>query len=266
MKMKRVVVISDLHSGHKVGLTHPDFDAEPPSREDEYAERGLYEIRRSCWDFYAKTIKELGKIDALIVNGDMIDGPGEKSGGTEQITTDCLHQAEMAAAAINFVGSPLVYGTIGTGYHTGQREDFEKTVAKDCKMRALGSHEWYDINGTIFDCKHHCSSSGMPTGRHNAAAKERLWNLLWAEFGEQPKSDVIIRSHVHYHAYCGQENWLAMTTPALQAKGSKYGKRRCSGTVHFGLVHFDVYGKGDYSWRAHITRIASQNCKAIVVR
>lgn len=278
--MKRVVILSDLHSGHQVGLTPPEYDAIPEKcnaktieeleldkgRAEKYyvARLAAYKARRDMWNFFVTKIKSLLPIHALIVNGDMVDGDGWRSGG-EHITTDRTIQTNMAAHTILQCGAKQVHGTYGTAYHTGESEDWEDEVANKCGMKTLKSHQWIEVEGTIFDCKHHCASSGIPTGRHGAVAKERLWNMMWAEFGEDPKADVYIRSHVHYHNFCGGPNWLGMTTPPLQGKGSKYGARRCSGTVDFGLVHFDVKGKRDYSWAAHVARLKSQFSQVVKV-
>ena len=85
-RCKRVVVISDLHCGSKVGLVHPAY--RPPV--DTYAfpgETDLLETQTVLWNFYVTSIDALQPIHALIVNGDAIDGRGERSGGTELITS-----------------------------------------------------------------------------------------------------------------------------------------------------------------------------------
>jgi hypothetical protein len=250
---KRVVVIADLHCGHKVGLTPPDFDARYPTGTINYQ---LMKIRHSCWDFYKETLAQLKPIDVLIVNGDVIDGKGKKSGGTEHITVDRTEQVDMAAVAIAEAEAGQVYMSYGTDYHTGIDEDWEDQVATHKRVQAIkiGSHDWLDVNGLVFDYKHHVGRSSIPHGRHTAIARERLWGMLWAERGEYPQGDVILRSHVHYFNYCGGENWVAMTTPALQGYGSKYGTRKMSGTVDFGLLSFDVVDKTEWKWRTHLKR------------
>jgi hypothetical protein len=154
----------------------------------------------------------------------------------------------------------------GTAYHTGDSEDFEEVLAEDMRAVKFGSHEWVDVNGLVFDCKHHLGSSTIPHGRHTAASKDVLWNRIWAnELGEQPKGDVFIRSHVHYHQGCFGPNWLAMTTPALQAAGTKYGARRCSGTVDYGFVVFDVKANGAYTWHAELAKLKVAQAKTITI-
>lgn len=258
---KRVVVISDLHSGHFVGLTPPEYDGHFGAKTRKYH---FQSARRAYWDFYAAELDALQPIDVLMVNADCIDGKGARSGGTEQLTTDREEQVQMAADAIKYAKAKEIYMTFGTGYHVGDEEDWEDQVASLVGARKIGSHIWVNVNGLIFDLKHHISGSQTPTGRQTPLARERLWNILWSEWDEYPRSDILIRSHVHYHVYTGGYHWLAMTTPALQGYGTKFGARRMSGTVDFGFVHFDVVDKENYSWGYHILK--SSELRATVYR
>jgi hypothetical protein len=261
MRSKRVVIISDMHCGHVVGLTPPNWQQSITEEDHNWDKCAL--LQREIWKFFVQTQKSLGIIDLLIVNGDSIDGRGEKSFGTELITSDRFKQAEMASYAIKQLRAKHIVMTYGTPYHTGSGEDIESIIAQEVKAEKIGSHEWIDINGVVFDCKHHIGSSSVPHGRHTAAAKERLWNLLWSEHEEQPKANVIVRSHVHYFDYCGEAHWLAFTTPALQGMGSKFGSRKCSGHVDVGMVHFDIESNGSYSWQPHILKIPNQKAQAL---
>jgi hypothetical protein len=249
--MKRLVVISDLHCGHKTGLTHPDF--EPGGYIDGSPGHKLSLLRRECWRWYSNKVAELQPVDILVVNGDAIDGRGEKSGGTEQLVVDRNEQCDMAKAAIEICKAGVIRMTYGTPYHTGDKEDYEGNIAK-----ALGAFckdlVSIDVNGLVFDIRHHIGGSQSPTNRTSAITREALWNLLWAERKERPKADVIVRSHVHYFTYAGDSDWLGVVTPALQAIGGKYGGRRMSGTVDFGIVSFDIESRDEWSWRPHALR------------
>lgn len=252
--MKRVLVISDLHCGSQVGLTPPGWQQEvktpkSPTKRDKYSA-----VQKALWSFYEDSVKKHGPFDRVIANGDLIDGTGRRSGGTEQIAVDREQQAEMAVYALRKAISrkTKVVCTYGTAYHTGEAEDFENLVAHDLDSK-IGSHEWPEIEGVVFDVKHHLSSSAVPHGRHTATAREWLWNAIWADRSLQPRASVFIRSHVHYYQFCGGDNWVGMTTPAMQAFGTKYGSRRCSGLVNVGFVVFEVNGK-DYSWHPVLMR------------
>jgi len=244
---KRVVVISDLHCGHRAGLTPTDWQY---SIDSENEERKHYaQMQRILWNWYKEKIDSLGKIDVLIVNGDAIDGKGNRSGGTELVEADRIKQSDMAAECINYVQADKVYMTYGTGYHTGQDDDFEYSVfSKINKGEAIGSHLFVDINGLMFDVKHKVGSSSVPYSRNTAIAKENVWNALWADKNLQPRADIFIRSHVHYHTYCGDERQLCIVTPAMQGFGSKFGERQCSGTVDVGFIYFDIEDRGVYTW------------------
>jgi len=257
-KVKRVVALGDFHCGHLAGLTPPEFQGAFP-HIPYYGK--FVELQAECWNWYAATLASLQPIDILILNGDAIDGSGAKSGGTELITPDRRVQAEMAIECAREAKAGKIAMTFGTGYHTGNEEDWEVIIAKELGA-SIGSHEWIDVNGLVFDVKHHLGSSAVPHGRHTAVARDRLWNILWAERDEQPRASVFLRSHVHYHGYAGGVGWLAMTLPALQAAATKYGARRCSGTVDFGLVHFDVDTTGNYQWQLHVAELPAQKARA----
>jgi len=262
-KRKRIVIISDMHSGHVVGLTPPDFWQNETGgtvpRQDKFAR-----IQRESWEWYRSTIASLKPIDVLLVNGDCIDGRGERSGGTELLTSNRQSQVDMAVQCIKLAKASAVMMTYGTAYHTGQLEDWEDAIAERVDA-SIGSHEWPEVNGLVFDMKHHIGSSSIPHGRHTAIARDRLWNVLWAERERQPKARVIIRSHVHYFQAVQTADFLALTTPALQAAGTKYGGRRCSGTVDFGLIHFDVDEHGGYTWKHHQAALASESAHPTVL-
>jgi hypothetical protein len=251
--------MSDTHCGSIVGLTHPRWHTK---KDDKRAVWG--KIQKECWKAFDKTLRSLAPFDVLLVNGDGIDGDGGRSGGTELITTDREEQADMCVAITDHArlvcGSKKlkIAGTYGTAYHTGQQEDFENIIADRGGWESIASHDWFDINGVIFDLKHHLGSSAVPHGRHTAMSRDALWAKLASAKGLHPDPDVIVRSHVHYHQFCGTADSINVTTPALQAAGTKYGQRRCSGIVDWGLLHFDVGNGVIEDWRSHIAQINTQ--------
>lgn len=259
--MKKVAILSDFHCGHFSGLTPPGWLPSKPKGKI----RSVCSINKAHWDWFEKSIKATGPFDIVFVNGDCLDGKGTKSGGTELFTPDMEEQAEMAVEVISKVpkskGCKIVL-TRGTSYHTGEHEDWENIVAQRIDG-IIEDQAWVNVEGVVFDLKHHPSGgSQVPHGRHTGVARDRLWNILHVEKGVQPRADIFIRSHVHYHNFAGGQHWLAMTTPALQGEGSKYGMRRCSGVVDFGFVTFEI-NKGEYVWRAHIAEVQRANEKTI---
>lgn len=257
----RIVAIGDLHCGHRAGLTPPQWWVS----EEGYPKTHAWQ--KESWERYTELIEaqfRRGPVDLLIANGDLIDGRGEKSGSTELITTNRVDQTDMAIACIDRWRARNVAITFGTAYHTGKSEDWEQRVAEHVGGYIADRHQ-LDCEGVVFDVRHHVGSSGIPHGRHTAASREAMWNKLLAAEGTESKANVIIRSHVHYHSYCGGPEWLAMTLPALQGAGSKYGKRRCTGRVDWGITWFEVNNGEVERWKAETIQMESQKIKKTVV-
>lgn len=254
--MRRVVVISDLHCGHYLGLTPPVKEWRSPITKGSDSMRSRCgKVQRAIWGWFDKKIQELQPIDILIVNGDAIEGKGPRSGGTEVFTTDRTEQRQIATHCITHTRAGKIAMTYGTPDHTGVDEDWEDEIAAAVGAQ-IDNYLILDIEGVIFNARHFVSRSAIPHGRITPLAREHLWNVIESERGEEPSADVIVRSHVHYFDYTGERDWLGIITPALQAKGTKYGARKMSGSIDVGMVHFDVTSREDWSWRYHIAELA----------
>lgn len=243
MKYKRIVSIGDLHCGHKRGLTPPEWQYDAKISD-------VGKAQKKYWNFYTSTAEAIvtsncGHVDGLIINGDAIDGKGNKSGSREQITTDRIEQNAMAVECIKVWNPKWVIMTLGTRYHTGENENWEELLAKDIHHDldvpvSISAQETLIVNGLVFDIKHKVGRSVIPHGRHTAAARAALWNKYWAERKQRPKADIIIRSHAHYYAITGDATFTAFILPALQGLGTEFGARECEGIVDFGILWFDV--------------------------
>lgn len=267
---KHGIAISDLHSGSLVGLTHPDYQLRPKfggvTKRNKW-----YHIQRDLWHEFDCILQSLPKLDFVLSLGDLIDGKGERSGGVEQLTTDMQEQCDMAVSVFDHIREHCkpgvkIVGVFGTPYHVDTLGDeWENTIAERARFHKIGSHEWVDINGCIFDLKHHIGGSSVPHARSTAISRDRLWNMMWAERNLQPKANIILRGHVHYYNYCGSGDYLCMTLPALQGLGSKYGSKLCSGLVDWGLVHFAIHDDGSFEWNDYIKIISSQRAEAVKI-
>lgn len=248
---KRTLATGDWHCGHQVGLSPPKYHT-PTTDDHKYVK--LATVRRDVWKWFEEALAPWMPIDNLILNGDALDGPGDRSGGTELITPDRKVQCDIAMGVIEFIDPTVIRMTFGTPYHTGTKEDWEDIIA-DAAGAKIGSHEWYEINGKIFDCKHKIGSSQIPHGRLTPLAREILWNRMWYSRGQQPKADVLLRSHDHYYEQCDHDGCLGFILPALQGFGSKFGARQCSGTVDIGFTIIDVYDNGEIEWKTKLAEI-----------
>ena len=257
--MKKVLVIGDMHCGSLTGLTPNSWFI------SEKRNKKIALLQREMWTNYLRMIDELGPVDYLIVNGDAIDGHGKKSSGSELLTTDLLLQADIAVECLKEISFKKILFTHGTPYHTSNEggEDFEKVIA-DKMGGKIYDELRLDIDGVIFDIKHHIGSSSMPTSRFTSMAKNRLWDVLSSEKENREKADIYIRSHVHYYTFCGEGEWMAINLPALQAPLTKYGNRRCVGTTDWGMICFYVEDGHLAGWESKIAIL--ENAKAEIIK
>jgi hypothetical protein len=248
---KRVGIFADTHCGHMAGLTPPEWFSRIRKMESSrLVEKKLYGEHSILWDWIMEKIDNWGPFDISIWNGDLIDGKGHLSGGTEQWTTDRVVQSEMAAYCINAIGGAKKLATYGTRYHTSSDgEDWEDVVIQMAKAQKLEGHGFYEINGCVLDVKHQGKTS---------LKGERIANIQWAARGQNPVADIVIRSHRHTFEYVGASGWIAISTPALQGWGSKYGVRQCSKTIDFGFIVIDIEDDGMFSWEPVLYRGKAQ--------
>lgn len=231
---KKILFLSDLHCGAKSGLTPPEYFV------NNY-DRKWREIQEESWEFFSETINNIGYVDAVVVNGDAIDGKGSKSGGTELITTDLFKQVDITKRCLEEVVSNKYYFTYGTRYHVGSNGDDFEVLLADKFDSTINSHLWLDVNCCVFDIKHKISGTSVLPSRPSGLIKEFQWNREWVSIHGEPKGDVFIRGHVHsLISVTDHNNFLGMTLPALQVADTKFGSRECSGTVNFGFVLFEV--------------------------
>lgn len=254
VKPTRLLLPGDLHCGSNVGLTPPAYQykyVSNPKTEEHRIQNKWVRLQKECWDWYVNKVNILKPIDKAFILGDLIDGDGTRSGGTELITTDRKKQVCMAIESLEVLETNNMVMVYGTPYHTGQAEDFEVDVAKHfgCK---IGGHEWENVNGCTFDLKHKQSNCKNPA---TSIWNEIVDNREWAGLGEQPKANVLVRAHTHRFCYLKIEDCIGISIPALQAYGTKFGARACSRKVQFGLIALDVWPDGEVIEHVHIAKL-----------
>ena len=260
-RTKRSLIISDLHCGHLTGLTPSDYWW---GESDLPCQQKVREFQEWSWNKYMGLIEKYRPYSNMLVNGDMIDGKGAKSGGTEQLTADRDKQSDMAVACIKAARIPKIVMTYGTPYHTGMGEDFEARVARQCKAQ-IHSHAWIDINGVMISMKHKVGGSQLPHGKATPILREMVLNDSWCrDYPEHPLAQIFIRSHTHCCVEAPTKGSLGIVTPALQGLGSKYGARQCSGVVHWGIVVLDITPAGSWKWK--VERVSLENQAPNVVK
>lgn len=252
-KAQRWLFASDLHCGHMGGLTPPEWMS-PPADMGGLARSW----QEAFWGWWEQKVRCLGPYDGAVWNGDLIDGEGRKSRGSEQLTTDMLKQLDMAVASMRPVDARVNIITAGTAYHVGDGSDFERMIAGRVRGGMFSPHVHLDIDGVAFNLRHHGSTSSLPYGM-SAGAKEAMWGLiteatLAAQEGRAPRpADWYVRSHAHRLVRYETAHLRALAMPCLQLPVSKFG-RRCSGAYDVGFAVATI-DQGAVSWHVELMPI-----------
>ena len=240
----KVLLCGDFHCGSDVGLTPPQW------QENEH--------QQEMWSKFRRRINECGPFDFAVFNGDLIDGKQRREGGRGAVTVDRLEQIEMAKQVVDVVSFKNALLTRGTPYHVGVDEDFEDGLAKRLDLPIYG-HAFPRIEGVNFSIRHFIAGSIVPYGRFTAIARDKEWNRIWAiEKENQPISNILVRSHVHYYLDCGRQMskgndwWRGFVLPALQGTGTRYGETQCIGTIDYGFVWLELDNGKLVKWQAEI--------------
>lgn len=241
---KRLVIISDLHCGSEAGLS---------PRPDTALKRGLLARYTDC-------IAHLGaRPDILVINGDAIDGTQDRGRGDGD--SAIIHQQIADACALVKMWRPrAVYCVAGTQYHVGgDVVEGEQVLAIMLREGGIPATFHRKLNMTINDWfrvqfRHHIGSSGIPHGRHTPQSRSKVWGYLNAACGGSAPAHLSVYSHVHYWTYSEDFMGAAMTTPAWQAIGSRYGDERCDGHVDLGAVEITIgqTERQGWSWRKRL--------------
>ena len=247
-------MIADTHCGHPAGLTPEAWQFRLGSGPERDV---LATYQADSWAAYVDAVNEAKPVDVLLVVGDCIDG---RETGRHLVSEDREDQCEMAKECIRLWDAPEVVMVYGTPRHTGKLETWEHSIARDLKAE-IAAREFVAVDDVVFKLRHKVGRSGIPHGRYTSIARSAMWNELRAARGKDPKADIHLFAHTHYHAYCGGVDWLAMTLPALQGS-SEYGASQVDDDVDWGIVWFDVEGK-EWDWGSKIVRLEGERPEVI---
>ena len=255
----KVLICSDWHCGHRVGLLHENNQPKISDGEPEPVQK-VASIRRLLWNWFSKTVKTEAPFDKLIINGDAIDGSGEKCGGVDLITSDRNEQVEWAKNIVDFIGASDVRVVLGTPYHVGSEEDWEVTLARRINAKHCDPKGLYDLNGLIVDCVHKMSeAAGAWTKAQLMSYLGKLHDAAVTGKPAEKMTNLMIRSHIHRCVgYCNPAmNFQAWTTPALAwAPGTKYSRTMPDSLPRdIGLLVLHVESEKDWHIEPHICPI-----------
>lgn len=269
--MKHVFIGSDTHCGALTGLTPPSYQI-----ETRIGSSSLFKFERArkvLWKWFDREIKttldalKIAEFDSAKWNGDLVEGKGSRSGGTELLTADRNVQVAIAKDVVARVPAKQRWFTYGTPYHGGDDDDWEYQVADFFGAKIEGEGH-YDINGLQMSMKHHIGNTSSAASRFTALSNAQVKQMLWSERKQQPRANLIVRSHVHCCKNVGEPavNFQGWTTPGLQGLGTKFGIRRVDGLpIDFGFLVLSVKDASEWCVSAHIAPLTLQRADVVTI-
>ena len=219
--MRSVLVVSDIHVGHHLGLAHPNM--KDPWGKPATLNEGQ-EYLWHCWQHLIGEARER-KPSVLVINGDLLDGEGRLSAGNEQSSTITAWQQKMAVKVLEPLAAVAdeVWVVRGTPYHDGRLGIDVEPVAAALGARAeRGNKDWHshdtldlDVDGVILNV-HHEIQSGQYWYKSTGFDREGALAAFAGMSGKFPQAKCIVRSHLHYFMHVEHSSVHIVGTPCWQ--------------------------------------------------
>lgn len=211
--MKRIIVLSDNHAGHLLGLTPPEW----------WRQSGDVRVfQETFWRWFCDALDPSG-YDIMLHAGDLVEGEG-KHDTSFHLTTDINEQVRIAVAVCEQVKATRHIFVSGTSYHGGSIMDYEKAVADHFYDGGFSWMRKLDIEGVKINLAHTVGKTTTPVGGDIMLRKQAIWNQLHTAADGVEPADLILRGHIHEARGIEQEGRLVLSCPALKLGNPDYDR------------------------------------------
>ena len=206
--IRNLVVISDTHSGCRVGLIHPDgaaLDGGGQYRPSDLQLK-MWAYWREFWDQWVPEATRGEPFD-VVHNGDALDGSHHRS--TTQISHNLEDQQRIAEAVL----APVVaqcqasggryFHIRGTEAHVGQSGEYEERLARTLGAvpNNLGQYArfdlWKRVGSALVHLLHHIGTTSSAAHEASAVNAELTAEYVEAARWNREPPDFVVRSHRH---------------------------------------------------------------------
>lgn len=207
MKPPRTIVfLNDLHAGSYYGLW-------PRDRLPRGGHSGPRYLLR-CWEQLLAEWPE--KVDLLILNGDLIDGPQKKSAGTGVFAVSDKEQVEGAIELLEAwtKRARVTLRCWGTPYHEGHTDPL---FALDLALGIRESRQMFDLDlgSGILNIAHH-PMGGAALYQGTTTDREALWSTIAGATKRTLTPRWIVRAHHHHFMVQETEHKTVVKSPCWQ--------------------------------------------------
>jgi hypothetical protein len=246
---QRVLVIGDTHVGSDVALSPEELIL--ASKNRILANEVQLAILQEFYDM----IDDVGTVDLLILNGDLVEGTNYYGEGLGCVTTNMDMQAEVAIDLLSEIKFRKVVGCPGTKYHVKCNPNLDKKV-----IEGLGGVCMNEISMQIEQTRiyaNHRTPVRMSKWetRSQSIAQDLLLNELNSmDFGHY---DIICKSHVHYYVALDQGTSVGFVCPCWKGRDefAKNSTNPFAFNPSIGYVMFDIEDDGSFSWTKSVKHL-----------
>lgn len=240
---KRILVVNDLHCGSRWGVMPSRFEWEEDGQRDFADANAIQEILFREWK---DMCIDVGKVYAVIVNGDTVDGIDYKTGGKYQWTSNYRLQAQCAKqllTMISFKSNRRFYITQGSNYHTGTNMSGDEYLSDIIHAKKFGYELIIDVNGLGIHVCHFIGSA-------KSNLESEIENYIMHQ-EQNGKVGLILRAHKHSFKYAGISDLVAIQSPCWKAKEEFSRARGFKWEPQMGYIVIDVHDDGTFDWYPH---------------
>ena len=270
-RIRRVVVISDLHVGSTVGLWPERHRVEGGgSYEANVYQRWLYE----CWQKAVEEIQSIRPKPIVVLNGDELQGVNMRDGQLITNKIDIQVEAALTLLAPVRKAASKLYINRGTEWHVGKAAEYVEALGRELRAeRDPASEQWswwelyLDIGGPVIHFAHHVGVSSVPWYEATVPLRDTLLLLseLWRFFGKAgPNVRATVRSHRHRFIHVeAPPDIHAVVTPAWQLKTAFAHKKAASMLPQVGFVILE-WDEVDLVVRKRLFALPEQHVEVVV--
>lgn len=212
---QKILVLNDMHAGSSYGLLPPEFmDAAGNVHSQNAGQKYL-------WERFAATLSKLSpqKIDAIVINGDLLDGLQPKSKGIPLTLHRIEDQREAAYKILEEVRNTFPnakwYFVEGTPYHEVGEQVAQ--VAHNLLREPVQVRRTLTLRvGKAVLRFHHETAFTSGWTKAGSLEKEIITSWLSEAMQDWEKVHCEVRAHCHYFCYVGRKDRLAIVAPAWQ--------------------------------------------------
>jgi hypothetical protein len=254
MDSRDVVVISDMHVGSPFALMPDKFESLNKKTGDyqSYPLNKTQKLLYAHWSDMCKSIKKHPP-EAIILNGDLIDGTSRKNEGRYESITEPLRQIEACIQLLDMLPPKVPkFFTQGSNYHVDNITPAEEYIA-DKMDGEFGPDLLVCEAGIRIHASHYISVSKSSWQYWSTPiAKDSL--LLAVNDSEKKYGhvDVALRSHAHYFAAVEFTSTMGIISPCWQVRNEYAALRDIVSPPEIGYLTIRNFGEIEGTDRKNI--------------